>query len=354
MKTLVTGANGLIGASLVRELLAAGHHVRAMVRSTSDVSSLTGLTVEQVYGDLLQPDTLIPAVQGCEVIFHTAAIFAYGGYQAAELDRIAVEGTRNLLAACAPANVRRVVLTSSSVVFGSSDRPVVRNETFTMQEPDAAPYILAKTSQEKVAFTQAKELELEVVAVCPTIVVGPHDTRLGPSNGIIIAYLTDPFKMTFPGGCNIVSVADVAYGHRLAAERGQPGQRYILGSENLEWPAIHGLISELCGVQGPYFFANHTTSYLAATAAELLAAVTRQPPLTTRTQAKMVGRYYWYQHNKVAALGYKPGSARQALAQAIAWLTASPHMSRQLRSSLTLSREVYAARKTATDPVSQS
>jgi dihydroflavonol-4-reductase len=350
MKALVTGANGLIGANLVRELLAAGYDVRAMVRSSSNVSSLAGLAVEQVIGDILEPETLIPAAQGCEVIFHTAAVFAYGGYQAAELDRIAVQGTQNLLAAAAQARVRRVVLTSSSVVFGSSDRPVVRDETFTLQEPDAPAYILAKAAQEQVAFAQAKELGLEVVAVCPTIVVGPYDVRLGPSNGLIIAYLTDPFKMTFPGGCNIVSAADVARGHRLAAEEGRPGRRYILGAENLEWPAIHGLISELCGLQGPYFFANHTASYLAATAAELLAAVTRQPPLTTRAQAKMVGRYYWYRHNKAAALGYKPGPARQALAQAIAWLAASPHVSRQLRSALTLSREVYAARKTAAGP----
>lgn len=175
MKALVTGANGLIGSNLVRELLTAGYQVRAMVRATSNVSGLAGLEVELVTGDLLVPESLAAAAEGCEVVFHTAAVFAYGGYAAAELDHIAVDGTKNVLTATTRAGGRRVVLTSSSVIFGSADRPVVRDETFTLDEPDPPPYILAKTAQDSVAFTYSDTLGLEVVAVCPTIVVGPYD-----------------------------------------------------------------------------------------------------------------------------------------------------------------------------------
>jgi len=348
MKALVTGANGLIGANLVRELLTQGYAVRAFVRRTSDLSSLSGLPVEIAYGDVLQADTLLPAVEGCELVFHAAAVFAYWGVSASDLETTAVQGTLHVLDACRSARVRRVVLTSSSVVFGSSTRPVLGDENSELREADAPAYVRAKLAQERAAFRRAAELGTELVAVCPTIAVGPHDVHLSPSNSIIVTYLSDPFKLTYPGGCNIVSARDVARGHILAARLGRTGERYLLGSENLEWSSIQRTISELCGVPGPFFNTNHTGSYLAATAAELTAWLTRRPPLTTRTQARMVGRYYWYRHQRAAALGYAPMPARQALAEAISWLVASPHVSQQLRVSLQLSREIYAARQAMT------
>jgi dihydroflavonol-4-reductase len=279
------------------------------------------------------------------MVFHAAAVFAYWGVRASDLETTAVQGTLNVLDACRSAKVKRVVLTSSSVVFGSSTRPVLRDESSELREADAPAYVKAKLAQEQAAFQRAAESGLELVAVCPTIAVGPHDVHLSPSNSIIVTYLSDPFKLTYPGGCNIVSVSDVARGHVLAARLGRAGERYLLGSENLEWWAIQRAISEMCGVPGPFFNTNHTGSYLAATAAELTAWLTRQRPLTTRTQAGMVGRYYWYRHDRAAGLGYSPMPARQALAEAISWLVASPLVSQQLRVTLRLSREVYAARQ---------
>jgi dihydroflavonol-4-reductase len=172
------------------------------------------------------------------------------------------------------------------------------------------------------------------------MVVGPHDYRLVPSNAVIVRYLEDPFRTTFLGGCNIVHARDVARGHLILAERGERGGRYLLGSENWEWSLIHRTISELCGVPGPFMTATHTSAYLAAAAMELAARFTRKPPASTRAQATMVGRYYWYQHTKAAALGYAPRPARQALAEAIAWHVSSVHISRDLRRWLRLTRDV--------------
>ena len=344
MKALVTGANGLIGANLVRELIRAGNQVRALVRPTSDMRSLQGLDVEIIHGDVLDLDSLISATQGCDMVFHTAAIFSYWGDPVA-LENLAVQGTHNIIEAAHQSGISRVIITSSSVVFGSSNRPLVRNEQDCVDDQESAHYIFTKESQERAAFEHADQLGIELVAVCPTMSVGPHGYRLGPSNGVIVSYLSDALRATFPGGCNIVSVKDVARGHLLAAERGIAGERYCLGSENLQWSEIHKMISELCGVSEPSWQANHTISYLAATAHELAARLTRKPPLTTRTQARMVGRYYWYEHKKAAELGYVPRPARRALAEAVSWLSISPHISRQVRTTLRLSREVYQARK---------
>lgn len=345
MKALVTGANGLIGANLTRELIHAGYQVRALVRPTSDKRSLHGLDVETVYGDVLDADSLPEAVQGCDFVFHTAAMFSYWEMNATELENLAIEGTRNVIAAAGKAGVPRMVLTSSSVVLGSSDRPLVRDEEHHLGADDTAAYTISKALQQQYAFGHAEDADIELIAVCPTMTVGPHGYRLGPSNGIIVSYLDDVSRATFPGGCNIVAADDVARGHILAAESGVSGQHYVLGSENLSWAEIHKIISELCGIAGPFWKTNHTVSYLAATMAEISARLSGKTPLTTRTQARMVGRYYWYDHGKVAALGYQPKSARRALAEAISWLAASPHISRRVRMSMQLSREVYQARK---------
>jgi len=341
MKALVTGANGLVGANLVRELLIGGHEVRAFVRQKSDRRSLDGLVVETVIGDVLDAESLKAAAQGCDVLFHAAAVFSYWNHSAEALKKIAVEGTLNAVNAAREAGVRRVVLTSSSVVLGSDTKKLVRDESSPGSETDA--YSAAKAAQEESGFARAAQLGLELIAVCPGLCLGAYDYRLSPSNAIICSYLMDPWKLTWAGGCNLVSVRDVARGHLLLAKKGVPGRRYVLGSENLEWPAIHGLIAELCGASPSKHTANHTSAYLAATAQEFVSWLTRKPPLSTRTQAKMVGRYYWYSHKRAAAQGYTPRPAREALAEAIAWLLSTPHIPMTLRAELKPLGEVYAA-----------
>jgi dihydroflavonol-4-reductase len=177
------------------------------------------------------------------------------------------------------------------------------------------------------------------------VCIGPHDYRLSESNAIIINYLNDPFRSTWPGGCNIVGIEDVAQGHILAARNGKTGERYILGSENLLWRDLHKMISEICGQQGPLMTASHTSSFLTAVSQEAISFLTHRRPMVSRTQAKMVGRYYWYSHERAEELGYHPIPAREALVKAISWLVASHHVPASLRNTITLSEEVYKERK---------
>ena len=345
MKALVTGASGLIGSNIVRALLARGHAVRGFVRPTSSLSGLEGLPVDVARGDVLSPSDLSQAVQGCDSVFHAAAHFAYWGKTAAELERVATEGTANVLTAARRGGVSRTVVTSSSVVFGYELDPIERDESDgPVATEGEAPYVQAKEQQDRLALELARDLGLSLVTACPTMSVGPASPSLGPSNAIVVTYLRDPWRTTYPGGCNIVSARDVGLGHVLLAEKGVPGQRYLLGGENLEWSDLHRLISSLCGVSGPRVVANHAACYLAAAAEELRAALAGEPALTTREQAKMVGRYYWYRSAKARALGFRPRSARTSLAEAVAWLAASPSISREVRAQMQLSDEVYAAR----------
>ncbi len=340
MKALVTGSNGLIGSNIVRALLSQGHQVRGLVRGTSDLRSLLGLDLEQLQGDVLDRGSLDVAMEGCDVVFHAAGIFTYWGPDEQQLGAVILEGTRNALEAAAAAGVARVVLTSSSVSCGSSPRPEPRDERDQLRDTDAPSYHLLKARQEREALELADQLGLDLVAVCPAITVGAPDYRLLPSNAIIVNYLNDPFSFTFPGGCNVVHVEDVAAGHLLVAERGERGERYLLGSENMTWADIHQTIADLSGVRGPTLTTTLTAAYLAASAMELAARWTKKAPASTRAEAKALGRYYWYRSDSAEALGYRPRSSRRALAQAIGWLIESPHVSPAMRARLRPNAEV--------------
>jgi dihydroflavonol-4-reductase len=346
MIALVTGATGLIGAHIVRALLAAGHEVRCLVRPFSRRDAIDKLQVSCVVADVTQPDAALDAAfVGCDTVFHTAAHFAYAGFSGDELHRTAVAGTDAVLNACARQNVRKTVVTSSSVVFGyTRDGTVIHEAAAPAAVSGEPPYVTAKAAQHRHALYLADQLELDVRLACPTMTIGPTAARLGPSNGSIVAYLADPFANSYPGGCNLVSARDVAAGHLAIAERGSIGQSYLLGSGNMTWQHIHRMIAELAGVAPPRVQLNHAAAYLAATGEEMRAALMGRLPLSTRDQAGMVGRYYWYSHDKAADLGYSPGPVRDAMVETLSWLTASPHISREVRTRMLLSPEIYRFR----------
>ena len=349
MRTLVTGATGLIGSHIVRALVQTGHEVRCLVRATSQRGLLDDLPVTWVVGDLLSTDlNLELACEGCDVVFHTAARFSYGSSQQDELHKLAVTGTETLLHACARQRVKTVVITSSSVVFGCRDDGSVISETTELASSDCEPaYVAAKIAQHRSSAKLGAMLDMDVRFACPTMTIGPATARLGPSNALIVAYLADPFGCTFPGGCNIVSTHDIAVGHLLVAKNGRAGESYLLGSENLTWRQFHNLVAELAGVARPRAELPHSWAFLAATAEEIRATISRRQALSTREQTTMLGRYYWYSHRKVAELGYSPRPARDALIETISWLAASPHITREMRTCMRLSPEIYRFRSAA-------
>lgn len=353
MRALVTGANGLIGANLVRVLEDQDHDVRGMVRPTSDLRGLEGRQAQLVEGDVRRSADLVAACEGVDVLFHTAAVFAYWGLPPEDVRNTAIEGARNAIEAAAEAGVGRVVLTSSSVTCGSSRRREPRDERWQIAADEEAPaYFHAKAAAERAAIERATELGVELVMALPCITIGGPDYKPVPSNAHLLDYLADPTRLGFPGGCNIVDVDDVARGHLLLAEQGQPGQRYLLGSENWEWMEIFATVSRLCGTHGPGVQVNHTSGLLVAAAWELSAALTGKRPPATREQARTIGRFYFYRSDRARALGWTPRPSSQAIARALGWLLASPHVPGATRRRLRLDPAVHRALEDGWSPPS--
>jgi dihydroflavonol-4-reductase len=344
MKVIVTGANGFIGSHVVKELKQQNYDVRAFVRTTSDLTNLEGFEQDYVYGDILEPETLRPALEGCDMVFHVAAIFAYWGYSSDELNRVAEQGTRNLIKAAHNAGVEKVILTSSSVVLGYNGESLsLQNDAKKLS--DQPDYIISKIKQFEAAQRLARGLGITLLTVCPTLVVGGSDVRLSEGNRMIVNYLQDPYKSTWLGGSNIVSVKDVAKAHVLVAEKGSNDIYYVVGSDNMEWTQVHRILSKLTGLAGPLVTANHTVSYLSAMVNELMSLVSGNQPTVSRAQSKMVGHCYWYNNEPIKALGLSPMSSRQALAEAVSWLVTSDHIPPALRSQIQLSDEIYKVRQ---------
>lgn len=337
MRIAVTGAAGLIGAHVVRAAVAAGHSATAVVRESSRLQALVGVDVPLVYADVLGPyGALEVAFDGADTVIHCAANFAYGGDGAA-LHHVATAGTAAVIAAAAIVGVRRIVVTSSSVVFGYSNDGSVIDESVGLADPAGQPaYVGAKIAQDRDALALAERQGIEMVLACPTMSVGGVAATLGPSNALIVAYIADATRSTFAGGCNIVSAADIGAAHVLLAEKGVAGTHYLLGGENLLWQDIHALVGVLAGVGGPFGEIGARVAGMAAAAEKVRAQLTGKAALSSREQASMLGRYYWYDHARAAALGYRPRPALQALIEAVSWLSASPHISRAHRATMRL------------------
>lgn len=232
MNILVTGSTGFIGGALCRALVEQGHTVRAFHRAGSSLRLIEDLPVEHAVGDLTQPATLTPAMDGIEAVFHAAAWMSNN--ELGRLYAVTVEGTRAVLRAARQAGVRRLVHTSSVAALGvpPPGQVVLMDETHTWNlRPEQYPYGYAKYLAE-LEVQKEVALGLDAVIVNPALVVGPGDVHRG-STSILLKVARGKVGVSMAGGLNVVHLRDVIAGHLKALESGRTGERYILGGQNL-------------------------------------------------------------------------------------------------------------------------
>ena len=222
MKVLVTGATGFIGGNLARLLWQRGHQVRALVRPESNTLTIDGTGIEAVHGDILDLNSVARAAQGCEAVFHCAASYTFWSRDHRTVYRTNVEGTANVLSAASQAGVSRLVYTSTVSTVGLPNGHMATEDTPLDPSRLSGHYKKSKYQAELLALKSASE-GLPVVVVNPTTPVGPWDVKPTPTGKIVLDFLLGRIPAYLDTGMNLVDVEDVAVGHILAMEQGQPG-----------------------------------------------------------------------------------------------------------------------------------
>jgi dihydroflavonol-4-reductase len=316
--TLVTGATGFVGWHVARALIARGHSVRALARDPARLRELSG--VQGVQGDLRDPASLERAVEGCAVVFHVAADYRLWTRDPDEMYKSNVEGTRAMLAAARRAGVERFIYTSTVGCVGVNTSDGIgdeRSEAFLgdMQ----GPYKRSKFLAEQIAQEFAQE-GFPVVIVNPTAPVGDHDFKPTPTGKIVVDFVRGAIPAYVDTGLNVVDVRDVADAHLAACERGKPGERYILGSENMTLQQILETLAGILHRKAPSVQIPYALAYAAGVASTAWAEVTGKEPRAPLDAVRMSRKKMWVRHDKAAReLGYSPGPAVDALRRAVVW-----------------------------------
>lgn len=320
MKALVTGATGFVGAAVARALAAAGWQVRVLVRAGSDRSNLQSLAVDVVEGDLADLKSLERALEGCAALFHVAADYRLGARHPEQLYRTNVDGTRNILSAARRARVARIVYTSSVATIGiPADGSPGEECTPVALSNMIGHYKRSKFLAEAVAREAARE-GLPVVIVNPSTPVGPGDIKPTPTGQLVLDAAAGRMPAYVDTGLNIVHVDDVAAGHLLAFERGRPGERYILGGEDMTLQTILREIARLVGRKPPSIRLPYAAVLPVAYLAEAFARVTGCSGRVTLEGVRMSRKRMFFSSAKaVAELGYGWRPPLQAFEDALRW-----------------------------------
>jgi dihydroflavonol-4-reductase len=332
MRALVTGATGFIGAHLARALVERGLGVRCLVRSAAAAGRrfdlLADLAVEIVPGDLRDAAALRDAVEGCDVVYHCAADYRLYAPDPSAMYASNVAGTENLLAACAAAGTSRVVYTSSVGALGLRRDGAADESTPVAFESMIGSYKRSKFQAERVAETWAAR-GLPVVIVNPSTPIGDGDVKPTPTGQMVVDFLERRFPAYVDTGLNLIDVRDVAAGHLLAAEKGRPGERYILGHRDMTLKEILDALARLTGLPAPRVRLPHWVPLGFAYAASAVSRVTGRPPRATPEAVRMSRHRMFFAATKaVRELGLPQSPIEPALARAVNWFTGHGYVRR--------------------------
>jgi dihydroflavonol-4-reductase len=322
MTSFVTGATGFVGSAVAKQLLDAGETVRVLVRPNSNRRNLEELPVEIFEGDLKNQQLLEKALQGCQALFHVAADYRLWVRSSQELYDTNVQGSRNIMLAAAEAGVKRIVYTSSVATLGlNTDGTPADEETPSSLETMIGHYKRSKFLAEKAVKELVHQLRLNIVIVNPSTPIGPRDIKPTPTGRVIAIAASGGMPAYVDTGLNVAHVDDVATGHLLAFEKGEIGERYILGGEDLALREIFEIIARITNRRPPKIRLPHHAVLPIAYLAQSWAHLTRgKEPMTTVDGIRMAKKHMFFSSNKAEqALGYKARPAQEALYDAITW-----------------------------------
>ena len=327
----VTGATGFVGSAVARQLIARGCKVRVLTRPNNDRRNLNDLDVEIVEGDLLLPETLGPALEGCCGLFHVAADYRIWTRDVAGMFAANVDGTRSILQAAADAGVERAVYTSSVAVLGINPSGIPSNEDTTVSYGDmVGVYKQSKYRAEEACNEVIEKTGLDCVIVNPSTPIGPNDVKPTPTGRIIVEAATNKMPAYVDTGLNVAHVDDVAKGHILAFEKGEQGRRYILGGDDMTLKEILYSVAESANSRPPKFQIPRGPIYPLAYVAEAWSNLTGVgEPFVTVDGLKMSKKKMFFSSERaVQELGYQHRAGTLAIQDAVNWFRDNGYLSK--------------------------
>jgi len=326
-KVLVTGGTGFIGNHVVRLCLERGDQVRVMVMPGEDRSPLDGMDVEFVEGNLLAPETLLPAVQGVQQLYHLAALFAVWTKDPDLHYKINVDGATAMMQAAKKAGVEKIVYTSSIAAIGiKGNGELADEETAFNCWPWASEYILSKFISHQVVKGMVAD-GLPATMVMPGLPFGPGDRAPTPTGTMIIGALQGKMKNYWDGGVCPVDVRDVAMGHVLAMEKGRIGESYVLANKeaNMSNKEFLTLIGRVAGVDGVASKeVSGSTMLRVSRLLEFISKITGKAPLTTYKNTLFALQHCYVDPSKaIEELGLPQTPIETAVRDSIDWFRAN-------------------------------
>ena len=321
MKAFITGATGFVGSHVARALAVRGAELRLLVRSTSRTDNIADLRAEVATGDLRDPESLKKAMAGCDFVFHVAADYRLWVRDPEQMYRSNVEGTRAVIRAAQETGVRRVIYTSSVATMGfTRDGHIAREDSPVSIRDMVGHYKRSKFMAEQIAL-EAGQNGANVVVVNPTTPIGEYDIKPTPTGRIVVDFLKRKFPAYVDTGLNLADVKEVARGHLLAMEKARPGERYILGGQNLTLKQILDKLAGLTGLPSPTMKVPHAVAMGFAVFDQFFTGtIMGKEPRATIDAVKM-GRKKMFASSAKAEheLGYKVLPVDDALRRAIDW-----------------------------------
>lgn len=325
MRVFITGATGFVGGHVARAYAAEGASLRLLTRQTSRLDLLTGINADTVVGDLRKPENLRTALTGCDALVHVAADYRLWVRDPEQMYAANVDGTRDLLKIAREVGIQRVVYTSSVATMGfKSDGSIVNEDTPVSLANMIGHYKRSKFMGEQEAIRAAQSGQ-HVMILNPTTPIGPGDAKPTPTGRIIVDFLNRKFPAYVDTGLNLVDVTEVARMHVAALEQGTPGERYILGGENLTLKQILDRMSSITGLPSPTMKVPHAIAMAFAFFDENFTGRLRGKEPRATVEAVRMGKKTMFASSAKAErdLGFKVLPVYHAMRSAIDWFIAN-------------------------------
>jgi dihydroflavonol-4-reductase len=327
MRLLVTGADGLLGSNLVRLLLDRGHEVSVLVHPSSKSITLNGLNIKRHVGDILNPETLNPAVKGVDAVIHAAASTSIWPARSETVRRINIEGTRNMIDAVLNHDIKRMIyigsVNSRLDNFGSSGKYLFPAAKYGLD------YIDSKYEALNMLLDAVKTKGLPALAILPTLMIGPYDSL--PSSGKIIMTLAQgKLKFYTGGGRNFVHAKDVSAAIANSLEMGRVGEFYVAGNENLTYQEFFRKVAKIVSKPEPSIL---TPDWLVKTIGffgSLSGDILRKEPLITYPLALLsCDKQFVSSESAVKELNMPQTDIEVAIKECYDWFTENGYLKKQ-------------------------